>query len=164
PDDGLGDGDVAGEGAVAIDAEDARALAHVRVARPALEAHPAGDVALSGDVVADGDVADELPAVDDRAGELVPERERRLDPALRPLVPAVDVQVGAADARGLDLDEHLVRGRSRHRDLVEPQALLGRRLAQREHGLGHAGMMPIPDPGYGFSRMPAAPPTASLRA
>src|SRR5581483_1078418 len=142
PDHGFGDGDVACESALAVDAEDPGPLAHVRVPRAALEAHPAGDVALGGDVVADGDVADELAAVDDRPRELVAERQRRLDPPLRPLVPAVDVQVGAADARGLDLDEHLVRRRSRHRDLVEPQALLGRDLAQREHGLRHARIMP----------------------
>src|SRR5439155_22195988 len=123
-------GDVAGERAVAVDAEDARALAHVRVAGAALEAHAAGDVALRGDVVADRDVPDELPALDDGAGELVAKRERRDDPALRPRVPPVDVQVGAADARGLDLDQHLVRRGLRDRDLVETQAGLRARLPQ----------------------------------
>jgi hypothetical protein len=39
-------------------------------------------VALRGDVVADRDVAYELAPVDDRAGKLVSERERRIDPSL----------------------------------------------------------------------------------
>jgi hypothetical protein len=39
-------------------------------------------MALRGDVVADGDAADELAPVDDRAGKLVSERERRNDPPL----------------------------------------------------------------------------------
>ena len=96
-----------------------RALAHVRVAGAALEADAAGDVALGRDVVAGGDVVDVRARLDDRARELVAERERRDDPPLRPLVPAEDVQVGAADARRLDLDEHLVRRRFRNRHLVE---------------------------------------------
>ena len=99
PDHRLGHGDVTREGAVPVDAEDPRALAHVRLAGAALEAHAAGDVALGRDVVADLDVVDVFPDLDDGAGELVPERERRVDPLLRPLVPLLDVQVGAADRR-----------------------------------------------------------------
>ena len=112
PDDRRGHGDVVGEAAVAVDAEDLRLLAHVRLARAAVEAHAAGDVALGRDVVALGDVADRAPGRDDRPAELVAERERRLDPLRRPLVPALDVQVGSADARRLDPDEHLVRRRA----------------------------------------------------
>ena len=65
------------------------------------------------------------------------ERQRRHDPALRPLVPAVDVQVGTADARCLDLDQHLVGRGLGHRHLVEPEARLRRRLPEREHRVAH---------------------------
>ena len=114
-----GHGDVARERALAVDAEDARALAHVRLAGAALEAHAAGDVALGRDVVADLDVVDVVSDLDDRAGELVAERERRVDALLRPLVPLLDVQVGAADRRGLDLDDDLARAGDGIGDLVE---------------------------------------------
>ena len=51
-------------------------LAHVRAARAAMEAAAAGHVALGGDVVAGGRVADGAPGLDDRAAELVAERQR----------------------------------------------------------------------------------------
>ena len=104
PDDRGGHGDVVREAAVAVDSENARALAHVRAAGPAVEADPARDVALGGDVVALRDVRDRAPERDDRPAELVAERERRLHALRRPLVPALDVQVGAADRGGLDAD------------------------------------------------------------
>jgi hypothetical protein len=46
PDDGGGNGHVVGEPAVAVDSEDLRLLAHVRLAGPAVEADAAGDVTL----------------------------------------------------------------------------------------------------------------------
>ena len=77
---------VLGEGAVAVDAEDLRLLAHVRLAGAAVEADAAGDVALGRDVVARRDVADVAPDLDDGAGELVAERERRLNAVRGPVV------------------------------------------------------------------------------
>src|SRR3546814_18310055 len=59
-----------------------------------------------------------------------------LDRALAPLVPQVDVQVGAADRRLLELDQDLVRARLRHRDLLHPDALGRFALDQRLHGRG----------------------------
>ena len=80
-------------------------------------------MALGGDVIADLRLADERAGLDDRPCELVTECERRLDALLRPVVPLVDVQVGAADARRLDANEDLVVGyrRNRHLDEVEPR-------------------------------------------
>ena len=89
---------------------------------PAVEADAARDVALRGHVVALRDVADRAPDRDDRPAELVPERERRLHALRRPLVPALDVQIGAADRRRLDPDEDLVRPGCRYGHLVERRA------------------------------------------
>ena len=104
-------GDVVREAPVTVDAEDLGRLAHVRLARPAVEAHAARHVTLRGDVVALGDVADRAPRRDDRPAELVPERERRLHSLGRPLVPASDVEVCSADRRGFDPDEDFVHSR-----------------------------------------------------
>ena len=77
PHDRGGDRRVVGEASVAVDAEDPRALAHVRAPGAAVEAGAAGHVALGGDVVALGDVAHLAPDGDDRPAELVAERQRR---------------------------------------------------------------------------------------
>ena len=50
--------------------------------------------------------------VDDAADELVADHQARLDRALAPLVPQVDVQVGAADRGLFQLDQHFVRARA----------------------------------------------------
>src|SRR5438876_811579 len=39
--------------------------------------------------------------------ELVPDNERRMDAALRPFIPLVNVKIGAADPRLLNPDQHL---------------------------------------------------------
>ena len=135
PDHRLRNDDELGERAVAVDAEDLRLLAHVRLPGAAVEAHAAGDVALGGDVVAADDGAHVLAGLDDGACELVPERQRRVDPSLRPVVPAEDVQVGPAHARGLDLHEHVAGAGLGNRDAVEREPGLRPELADRPHRL-----------------------------
>ena len=116
------DGDVVGEASVTIDAEDLRLLAHVRLPGSAVEADAARDVALRRDVVALLDVAHGTPDRDHRSAQLMPEREWRRHALRRPLVPARDVQIGAADRGRLDPDENLVRPGCRYGDLVELEA------------------------------------------
>ena len=73
-----------------------------------------------------------LPERDDRPAELVTgKRERRLHALRRPLVPAVDVQVGAADRGRLDADQDLVGPRCRDGDLFQHEARLGPRASVR---------------------------------
>ena len=135
PDDRLRHRDVLRERAVAVDAENLRALAHVRTAGPAVVAGAARHVTLCRDVLARGDIADAAADVDDRPGELVAERERRLDAIRGPRVPVEDVQVGAADARRFHLDEHLVVAERGNGDLVERQSRRRADLADGPHGL-----------------------------
>ena len=108
----------------------------------AVEAHPAGDVALRGDVVALRHAVDALPHRDDGAAELVAQRQRRLDALGRPLIPALDVEVGAADARRLDPDENLVRARCGNGDLVQDEPLLGTPLPHGAHRLHGETILP----------------------
>ena len=59
---------------------------------------------------------------------------------LRPGVPLVDVQVGAADARSKHLDEHVVDADRWDGGLVQPEALLRFLLDQGGHGLHGGGL------------------------
>ena len=50
----------------------------------------------------------------------VPDYERDRDGALRPGVPAIDMQVGAADAGAKDADEHIVDADGRLGHVLQP--------------------------------------------
>jgi hypothetical protein len=142
PDDGGRNRDEVGEAAVAVDPQDLSALAHVRAAGSALEADPARDVALRGHVLALLDVADVAADGNHGPAELVAERQRRLHPLRRPRVPAVDVEVGSADARRLDADEHLVGVGVGYGNLLELEPGPGPALADRAHGFHGATILP----------------------
>ncbi len=96
PDVGRGDDDVVGERAVAVDPHAHRVDAQVPAPGPAVAADAAHDVALAGDPVTDGHVVDVGPDLDDLAEELVAEGHRHLHGRRGPLVPLLEVQVGAA--------------------------------------------------------------------
>ena len=107
--------DVLGERSVAIDADDLDALADVRLAGAAEQAGEIGDVSLGRDAVAGAYRAHGVADGHDRPHELVPDDDRRLDARLRPLVPRIDVEIGAADAGLLDADQYVGRADRRHR-------------------------------------------------
>ena len=100
PDIGIGNGDIFGEGAGAVDADAAGVRAQVPPAGHAVAAAAADDVALAARRSSPGViVVDVLADLDDLADEFVADHHRHGNRLLRPLVPFVDVQVGAADAR-----------------------------------------------------------------
>ena len=82
--------------------------AQVTPARHAVAAPPAHDVPLARDQIARVEVGDVRPDLDDLADELVTDHERGRHGARRPLVPVGDVEVGAADARAVHPDQHVV--------------------------------------------------------
>ena len=129
--------DVLGERAVAVDADADRVRAQVLAAAAAVAAMAADDVAFGRDALT-RTVADHAGAdLGDPADELVADHQAGLDRALAPLVPQVDVQVGAADGGLLQLDQDLVRARHRHRHFFQPDALAGFALDQGFHRLRH---------------------------
>src|SRR5207253_7855496 len=109
---GGGHGDVLGERAVAIHADDAGVLADVAVPGTALEAVSAHDMALGGHQLAWPKLGDAIARRHDLPGEFVTHHQRRLDAALRPRVPVGDVDVRAAHP-GVRSEEHTSELQSR---------------------------------------------------
>ena len=59
--------------------------------------------------------------------------------SLRPAVPLVNVQIGAADGGDFDLDQHVGPSKRRNLDFADLRARRGFRLHYREHGVRHEG-------------------------
>jgi hypothetical protein len=130
-------GHVFGERTVAVHADAHRVRAQVLAPGAAVAAVAAHDVALGRDAVADAVTGHARAHLHDAPDELVADGEAGLDGALAPLVPLVDVQVGAADRGLLQLDQHLVRADLGHRHFFHPDAGLGVALDQGFHRLRH---------------------------
>ena len=134
PDVRHGQRDVLGERAGALDAEADRVGAQVATARHAVATAPADDVPFAAHTLAGREAGDVRAHLDDLAHELVADHERDRDRPLRPRVPAVDVDVGAADPRRADPDEHVVDPDLGLGDVLEPDPRLGAALDERLHG------------------------------
>src|ERR1035441_6100749 len=137
PDIRLGNDHVLGEGAVGVDADDLHMLADVRLADAALQALAARHVHFGGDEVARLDAGDFVAHGFDRAAELVAGNQRWMNAALRPLVPLVNVEVGAADGRHLDLDQYVGQAELRLGNFADFYARRRRGLNDGKHGIRH---------------------------
>ena len=89
---------------------------------------------LTGDPVAHGDVVDVGAHLDDLAEELVPDRHRHLHRRARPLVPLLEVQVGAAQAGPQHPDLDVLVAAPRLGDVDELETGTCRDLPRRAHG------------------------------
>ena len=114
-----GNDDVFGEGAVGVHADDLHVLADVGFAGAALQALAAGHVHLGGNEVAFLDAGDFIAERRHFSAEFVPGNQRGMNAVLRPAVPFVNVQVGAADGRNLHLDQHIRPAKGRNFDLAD---------------------------------------------
>ena len=110
-----------------------RVRAEVAAAGHAVAAAAADDMALAADDVAHREVADVRTHLDDLTHELVADRDRHGDRRLRPRVPAVDVEIGAADTRLAHADDDVVDPVLRLRDVLEPEPGAGVGLDERLH-------------------------------
>ena len=101
-----------------VDANDSGVNTQMAPPGPAVATPTADQVSLAADQIAYRNVADARTDLDNLAGELMAHRHRRLQSPLRPLVPRLDMQVGAANSRRPDLDQHIPcpdRGQQEHR-------------------------------------------------
>ena len=60
-----------------------------------------------------------------------------MNPVLRPAVPLVNVQIGAADGRNLNLDQNVVASKRGNLDFLDLRARCGFCFYDRQHGVRH---------------------------
>ena len=99
----------------------------------AVAAAAADDVPFAADEVADLEVAHVGADGGHLSDELVTDDHRHGDRLLRPGIPAVDVEIGAADPGLAHADQDVVDAGLRLRHVLEPEPLGGLRFDQRAH-------------------------------
>src|SRR6266853_1265110 len=99
----------------------------------AVAAAPTDDVPLGSHDLAGVDRRHSITQLHNLADELVADDQRGMDRRLGPLVPGLDVQVGAADARAHDADQHLAGTGLRIGYVPQPQARRRLRFDERLH-------------------------------
>ncbi|MDI2023874.1 hypothetical protein PJL18_04423 [Paenarthrobacter nicotinovorans] len=137
PDVRLRDHDIFGERAIALDAHGDRVDAHLAASGAAVAADSADYVPFAGDAVADLDVADVLADFNYFTVELVACDQGGFDDALRPGVPALDVEVRAADSGGHHADLDVACARFRFRTVDEFETGVGSGFVESLHGIPH---------------------------
>ncbi len=89
-------------------------------AREAIAAAAADDVALTADDIARPNIGDVRADGSHFSDEFVADHQRHGNGGLRPFVPFVDVEVGAANAGHQDADQHVVDPGLRRGNVFEP--------------------------------------------
>ncbi len=108
-------------------------LAHMCLPGAALEALTACDVRLSGDVIAHLDERDIRADFHDFAAHFMANDARRVDAAMRPGIPIVNMGIRPAERGGGDADNGIGRARFRIRPVGGGQSWLCRCLNERTH-------------------------------
>jgi hypothetical protein len=90
-------------------------------------------VALTAYQIANRNIADARTDLDHFPAELMAHGYGWLESLPGPLVPRLDVQIGAADARRFDSDEHIARFDGGYRDIHQLKAWPGFDFPQRPH-------------------------------
>src|SRR5580698_7419635 len=126
---------VVGEGSIGIDAEDLHELADMRLSAAALQAVAAGNVHLGGDEVAHLHILYQFADSRHGAAELMSRNVGRLDAGLGPLVPVIDVQVGATDGGCLYGNEYIAGSKGWNRHLAHLHSWCGGCFYKGLHGL-----------------------------
>src|SRR5207248_4970177 len=111
--------DVFREAAVAVDANDFRVRAHVRVARAAQQATAVDDVALRRNAITFPHVGHERADVHDFTSELMTNDEWRRASSACPRVPFIDVNVGAAYTGATHVNQYFILTHRRLRDVLQ---------------------------------------------
>ena len=108
-DTGFGDYGVFGEGAGVSNAKNVHIFTDVRVPNPALQAVSTGNVGLHRNAIPDLVAGHVLAHLHDLTGGFVSEHHGEiLHSGGCVFIPVVDVQVGAADCRSVNLHQHIV--------------------------------------------------------
>ena len=100
-------------------------VAQMPPAGHAVAAMPAHHVPLATDNFAHGKISHVTAHLDDFADKLMPHHQRHRHGFARPIVPFVDVQIGAADAGATHLDEDVIGRHPGLRNVLEPKSFSG---------------------------------------
>src|SRR5208283_3244516 len=130
--------DVFGESSIGVYADNLYILADVGFAGSALQTLAAGDVHFGGDKIAFLNAGDFIAEGDDLAAEFVSGDEGRMDAALGPAVPFVNVEIGAAYRGDFDFDQDLGASVGGDLNFTDFRARSGFWLDHGEHG-SHGG-------------------------
>src|ERR1700733_11407423 len=133
PDVGHGESDVFSESAGAVDADAGGVGAEMAAAGEAVAAATAGHMAFAGDEVADLEVGDVGADGGDFSDEFMADGHGDGDGLLSPLVPLINVDIGAADACAANADEDVVDAIVGLGYILEPEAALGAGLDECSH-------------------------------
>ena len=109
PEHSLRQGHVLRERPVPIDAEDAIILAHMRLSGATLEALATCDVRLGRNVIAHLDERHVRADFHDLAAHFMANDAWRMDAAVRPGIPIVNMGIGSAERGGCDADDGVGR-------------------------------------------------------
>ncbi len=131
-------GDVLRKRTVAIDADDLGFRRHVAQVAFVILAVVVDDVAFARDEIAHFALGDFAAHLHDVAADFVTLDQRHgFHASLRPGVPVVDVQIGAADRCGADFDQNVIRADHRDVALQQGEAGLAFGFDQGFHGVAH---------------------------
>jgi hypothetical protein len=133
PDIGHGQSDILSKSARAIDADPFGMGTQMAATGQAIATMTADNVTFAANQVAGKEVRYIRTDFDNGADEFVPDNHRYRDGFLGPRVPIVDVQVGAADSRAIDLDQHIVDADCGPGNILKPQARFWLTFDQRFH-------------------------------
>ena len=156
--------DVLGERARAVHSHALRVRAQVAPPRETIAAAPADHVPFPADQIAGMKIRHVGSDFDNLSAEFMPDDQRHVNGGARPIVPVVDVQVGAANSRAQHANFDVVDAGFGLGNIFEPQASLGAALNEGFH----SGCPPALSVRFGKgtnSRMPAirAPPASGPR-
>src|SRR5450631_379214 len=138
PDIRLGDNDVLGKSSVGVDADDFHVLADMSFAGAALQTLAAGHVHFGGYEIAFLDAGYLIAERGHLAAEFVSGDQWRMNAPLRPAIPFIDVEIGAANGSDFDFDEDFGAAVAGNFDFADFRARGGFRLDHCEHLAGHA--------------------------
>src|SRR5579871_344572 len=111
--------------------------AQMTASRETVAAAPANHVSFATDDLAGMKVGDVRADFDDASDKFVADRHGDGNGALRPIVPLINVYVGAADSGAQHLDQYVVDADLRFVDVLEREAAIGLVLDECFHGKSH---------------------------
>ena len=117
----------------AIHADPFRVRAQVPAAGKAITATTTHDVPFAADNVARPKIRNVGTDLDDLADEFVPNDHRHGNRLLRPIIPQINMEVGAANPGAIHLDQHIVNTDRGIGHVLEPNPPFTFSLYQRLH-------------------------------